>query len=136
MSHYSTQQKKSLVHFLQKNLHTAFTVKQIKDALTGQDISTSSVYRNVLLLEEEGVLQKIPNTDNKSITYQYVDANECERIIHLLCAECNKLFHLEKDFSELIAQKAMTLQGFTIDKQKTFIHGICQSCTSQSNGVQ
>ncbi len=133
MNRYSTQQRKSLLEFLKNNPHSSFSAKQIKDTLSDLKISISAVYRNLAILEKDGLLQKVHVSHKKEVTYQYVGAEACAGLIHLICEDCKKSYHFEKDFSELIAQSALELSGFIVNKQKTFIHGLCQTCLTHNN---
>ncbi len=128
MRRYTTSQRKFLLDFLHRNSHSSFSVKQIKDEIGALGISTSSVYRNLALLEKDGLLQKVHVSNRKETTYQYIDAEQCADHIHLICEKCKKSYHYEREFTQLIVEQTLDLTGFRINKQKTFIYGICSYC--------
>ncbi len=130
MNRYATSQRKNLLEFLEKNPHASFSVKQIKDNIGAVGISTSAVYRNLALLEKDGLLQKIYVSNKKEVTYQYIGSGQCADHIHLVCEKCKKSSHFEKNFSDTIVKNAFELSGFTVNTQKTFICGLCSSCTT------
>ncbi len=130
MSRYATLQRKKLLEFLEKNPHSSFSARQIKDAILG--VSMSAVYRNLAILEKDGLLQKVYVSNKKEITYQYVCSENCVDFLHLICEKCKKSSHFEKEFSELIVNKALEVSGFVVNRNKTFIYGVCQTCAVQS----
>ncbi len=132
MSSYSTNQRKILLEFFQKNTHSSFSAKQIKEELENIDISMSAIYRNLILLEKNGFLQKVQVSDKKETVYQYTDLDHCANLIHLICDSCKKSYHFEQDFSDLIVENALQEKGFMVNKQRTFINGICKLCSSSN----
>ncbi len=131
MGRYTTSQRKYLLEFFKQNSHKSFSAKQIKDEIGALGISTSSVYRNLAILEKDGILQKVLDSQKNETTYQHVNSKQCAELIHLICERCRNSFHFEKEVSELITHKARELKGFEVNKQNTFVYGTCRLCLEQ-----
>ncbi len=128
MTRYSTSQRKKLLELLRENSHSSFSAKEIKEAIGALGVSKSAIYRNLVLLEKDGLIQKVYLSPKKEATYQYTGSEKCVGFIHLICENCKKSYHFEKDFSDLIVENASQLADFAVNKQKTFIYGLCHSC--------
>lgn len=91
-------------------------------------ISLGTVYRNLSLLEETGMIQKIPSNDAKD----HYDANVFEHP-HFICRECGAVIDLEMDNLEFL--KTLANQGFEgeIEKSQLVFFGKCGSCIQNNN---
>ncbi len=129
ISSYLTDQRKILSNFFKNNLHETFSVKQLEKQLGSKGISKSAIYRNLSIMEQEGVLCRVANDGNRELLYQYIDPESCCGIIHLICDKCNETHHLNRHISEMIAGLALENFGFKVSKHKAVIYGTCENCS-------
>ena len=93
----------------------------------------SSVYRMLATLCDEGEITKFPagNGDNTSV-YQHVGAHKhCDRHFHLHCLRCGDVLHLECGCSDEVAAHLLGAHGFTVDRGRSVLYGICAACGKQ-----
>ena len=107
MSKYMTRQRKILLDFLSKHTDETLSARQIADALSKDDISTSAVYRNL----------------------RYVGAEECKNSLHLSCKICGRSIHMDDADAEQLIKNVSKHKGFTIEKSETVLYGICEDCS-------
>ncbi len=129
INRYSTEQRKVLISFFKSNYHNSYSVKQLEKLLDNEGISKSAIYRNVAMMESEGLLCRVANDSSTEQFYRYVDPEHCNGVIHLICEKCSTTHHLNKHISEMISGMALESFGFFVDKQKASIYGICENCS-------
>lgn len=105
------------------------TILQILDAADG--LAQSSVYRNLAVLEEAGVVTRIV-TNDEFARYELAE-RLTEHHHHLICSACGDVF----DFS-LGARAEASLDrslhriaddaGFTVESHRLDLVGTCSSC--------
>ena len=128
MKGYSTKQRKSLADFLSSHRDEELTATEIANALRGEGISLSAVYRNLASLEEEGLVQRITRTGERKIFFRFSGAVECREHIHLRCRKCGKTFHMDAGTTDLLDETVAENCGFRMDRAKTVINGVCGDC--------
>lgn len=128
MSIYMTTQRKKLFAFLRENPDKQFTAKQISDQLCDSSISLSAIYRNLALMDEQGLINRIVRENNREVYYQYIHSEECRNCIHLTCIKCGRIFHMNKQISEQMISDVSDVDGFLISKSKTVLYGVCKQC--------
>ena len=127
MEQYSTKQRRLLLGFLSKNADIQFTVEEIADRLSEKKISKSAVYRNINKMADEGIVERFIVEGSKKLLYQYVGDDECLSHLHLKCSICGTIVHADCNITSEIA-KAASSTGFTLDRRKTILFGVCSSC--------
>jgi Fur family ferric uptake transcriptional regulator/Fur family peroxide stress response transcriptional regulator len=91
---------------------------------THPSLSLATVYKNIILMVEKGVLVEVPITGKKS---KYELSKEDH--IHLVCTECgeveDKPQHSAADelFTSMTAK-----ENFTLSKQQVNLYGVCTHC--------
>ncbi len=128
MKKYMTKQRKELLCFLEENADAMFKVYDIYDSLKDKDISLSAVYRNLPVLEKEGLINRIAITGSSEIYYQSIDSKLCKKSIHLNCTKCGKSEHLKTETALILKDSTLTGNGFELDPSKTVIYGKCSDC--------
>lgn len=125
MASYSTEQRKLLMLYLRCHPDKYFSARQIAEALKEAGISQSAVYRNLALLEEEGFVSRTLKSGGRESVYQFVGADACQNCLHLTCVKCGSICHMEaKEIEALLPQT-----GFTLDRKKTVLYGVCLNCS-------
>lgn len=125
---YSTEQRKVLSAFLEQKKDEPLSAAEISRALTlqGYKISPSAVYRNLNSLTEEGTAKTFFAEDGRTRLFQLCD---CEGDhLHLKCENCGKLLHIGHTLSDKIASVLADGCGFSTDREKTVLYGVCSDC--------
>lgn len=128
MAKYVTRQRKRLLEYLSKHIDEQVSVRQIADALADDNISISAVYRNISVLEEEGLIKRSVREGTREVFYQYIAAEECKDSLHLCCRICGKSIHLGQSEADRLIRSTLESTGFQIDKSETVLYGICADC--------
>ena len=91
---------------------------------THPSLSLATVYKNIILMVEKGVLVEVPITGQKS---KYELSKEDH--IHLVCTECGEVEDKPKHSVADALFTSMTEQeNFTLCKQQINLYGVCSHC--------
>lgn len=123
-----SRQREAIYQFLmeQKNHPTADMIYEgVKK--TFPHISLGTVYRNLLLLEETGRIQKIPGNDAK----EHYDADISEHP-HFICRHCHKVVDLKMDNLEFLHTLASQSFDGDIEKSQLVFFGCCGHCKGKN----
>lgn len=91
------------------------------------NISLGTVYRNLNLLADEGLLMKISMPNTSDHFDGRVEAHQ-----HILCEKCGKVFDLEIPPVQDMVMKAAESSGFQITGCSLSFTGICEHCRIKS----
>ena len=87
------------------------------------NLSLGTVYRNLKLLEELGLVRKVTNVNNveryDAMTYDH---------IHFVCDECGSVFDLPNFDNEVIKEKFSNEVGGEINWVNIILGGKCKHC--------
>ena len=125
---YSTKQREILIDYFKLHPDERFTAKEIFEGIADNNISLSAIYRNIARLEKDGILQRFSVPQTNEIAYKYTRDTECENHIHIICTNCGKTIHLEKNQSKNLEKVVLNDYGFNLNKSKTIIYGVCKNC--------
>ena len=131
MSRYQTEQRKTLISFFEGKSHQSFSALEIYEKLKSENISKSSIYRNISEMLEDGLLYKVYESHRKEALFQYVPSQVCQEIIHLKCQQCQDVIHFDKHISQMVTNVALESYSFKISNNLV-LYGECENC-SQSN---
>ena len=87
------------------------------------NLSLGTVYRNLKLLEELGMVRKVTNVNN----VERYDAMTCDHI-HFVCDECGSVFDLPNFDNEVIKEKFSNEVGGEINWVNIILGGKCKHC--------
>ena len=128
MANYMTGQRRELINFLESNPDRTFTAREIADAMAERGVSRSAVYRNLARLEENGEISRSVKGGSSENYYSYVASENCHNFLHLTCEKCGKTVHMNVDISEKMINDLNSFDGFSVDKKKTVLYGVCAEC--------
>ncbi len=128
MKPYMTLQRKMLIAFLEAHPDRQFSVKEIAGSLDSEEISISSLYRNLAALEESGTIIGILREGCRDKYYRCLISEDCRDCIHLTCTKCGKTVHLDHSVSDRLIDSTEQTEEFQISTAKTVIYGICKDC--------
>ena len=131
---YKTSQREILLSFLRSHPDTEFSTEQITDAICGEAIGKSTVYRLISKLCDDGDILRTRGENGKKSLYRYIDKEHaCDEHFHLKCRDCGKIIHLECELMEEIGRHIAGEHGFRLDPRSTVINGICAECEKREN---
>ncbi|MCI8478844.1 MAG: transcriptional repressor [Oscillospiraceae bacterium] len=88
-------------------------------------LSLGTVYRNLNLLAEEGLIVRMPFPVDR------YDANTKPHS-HFLCCQCGCVYDLPVPYDEALDQAASSASGHQIQRHELLCYGICIHCQSLS----
>ena len=78
-------------------------------------------------LVEEGLVKRFAKDNSRQFLYQMM-GEHCESHLHLKCAGCGRILHMESRESELLVQQIFKKHRFAVDEKNTIFFGRCQNC--------
>lgn len=92
------------------------------------NISLGTVYRNLNLLSEQGLLKKIsvPNASD------HFDGRADEHT-HILCEQCGQVFDIDVGGFSMLDQIMKNESDFVITGYEVLLKGICPECQAKEN---
>lgn len=132
-SEYKTRQREELLRYLASVPGHGLTVSEICTHLKeeGYSIGTTTVYRTLDKLVEDGEVNRYVAQDNTGAVYEYIDrSSNCSQPVcfHCKCERCGRLIHLKCDEMVHVADHLKEHHGFVLDPVRTVFYGICGEC--------
>lgn len=130
---YKTKQMKELCTFLKSVQGNHVTVNEIYEYFqtNGIAVGTTTIYRHLEKMVNEGVVAKYVVDGNSSACFEYIGSHESEDqtvSYHCKCEKCGRLVHLQCNEVESLKQYMMNHHGFEMDALRTVFYGICSEC--------
>ena len=86
-------------------------------------ISLATVYRNLEILSEAGIIRKLEISGRqKRFDYEVEDHD------HIYCVECHRIENLQLDKSAMKVPTPETVKGYTITGCRLEVTGVCPKC--------
>ena len=131
---YSTAQREELVSFLEERRGEHVSVADICSHFRaqGKTIGTTTVYRQLERMVDEGEVNKYIIDLNTPACFEYIGEhrergkNTC---FHCKCEKCGRLIHLHCDELEEIQVHLKEEHGFRLDPRRTVFYGVCGECS-------
>jgi len=119
-----SRQRESILELL-KSTKTHPTASWIYDKLKIEfpRLSLGTVYRNLNILTEQGLIKKI----DCGSTFDRFEANNHPHY-HFICEQCNSVFDLETTVMKNLEEKLPGLENFTVQRHMIEFFGICEHC--------
>jgi Fur family peroxide stress response transcriptional regulator len=86
-------------------------------------ISLGTVYRNLALLSENGIIKRIDTEDN-SVHYD----GDISRHYHFVCDKCARVFDIEYAEQTDIDREIEKKYGYTVSSHTLIFYGLCNDC--------
>ena len=94
---------------------------------THPSLSLATVYKNIILMVEKGVLVEVPIAGKKS-KYELCKDDH----IHLVCTECGEVEDKPKDsVADELFSSMTQKENFSLSKQQINLYGVCSACKVQ-----
>jgi Fur family transcriptional regulator, ferric uptake regulator len=107
------------------------TIPEILETPDGRSLAQSSVYRNLVVLEEAGLVRRVV-TDDEFTRYELAE-DLTEHHHHLVCVRCGRIedvpadAHLERSLADATEEIARTT-GFRTQHHRIDLVGLCRQC--------
>lgn len=130
---YKTRQMKELLTFLESVRGSHVTVNDICSHFKSEGITvgTTTVYRNLERMVEQGLVLKYVVEGGGSACFEYIGADSLDDdapCYHCKCEKCGKLFHLKCDEVKAFGRHMLEHHDFEMDSLRTVFYGICKDC--------
>lgn len=130
---YKTKQMTELLSYLKSVQGSHVTVNDISIYFRdkGTAVGTTTVYRQLDKMVQEGIVAKYTIDGNSSACYQYIgDRDNAEQTIcyHCKCEKCGKLVHLHCSRVDDLRKHVIEQHGFELNLARTVFYGICDEC--------
>lgn len=126
---YRTKQGKLVLECFKNNKGVHLTIEDICTYLKEMNtpVGTTTVYRQVQKLIEEGIVTKYSIDSESGACFQY-SGEDCKMHFHLKCVKCSSLIHASCSYIESVEDHIFEHHGFQVDNSRTVFYGICQNC--------
>lgn len=119
-----SKQRELILKTLQENMvHPTADYIYEKVRKEMPNISLATVYRNLNMLAESGLIRKVQGLDGSI----HFDHNLCNHY-HFICTKCNKVYDVAYDIAPEISEKVMAETGLYIESYDIAFKGLCQKC--------
>ncbi|MCR5675793.1 MAG: transcriptional repressor [Lachnospiraceae bacterium] len=131
---YRTKQRERLLAYLESLPGRHFTVNDICDHFRaeGDAIGTTTVYRQVERMVDEGLVQKYHIDAGTPACFEYTgklsDETPEEICFHCKCEKCGALIHLRCEEIAAFRDHLASHHHFTLDPLRTVFYGLCENC--------
>lgn len=119
-----SRQRDLLLKVLQENVvhPTAdFLYNKIKEM--DPNMSLATVYRNLNLLADNGLIKRINGLDGVT----HFD-HHTHNHYHFICSKCNKVYDVPYDIAPELADKVLARTGLMVESYDISFKGICPDC--------
>lgn len=124
MQHRRTIQRDRILQVLQETrTHPTadWIYQQLKDEIPS--LSLGTVYRNLKVLVEQGLVQRIPFGSDQDRFEAKIEPH-----YHLVCEQCGKVMDFSMPQYSSINEQAQKSSGFKINRHRIDFFGICEEC--------
>ncbi len=130
-SRYKTKQRESLLGYFETVPGVHVTAGEVFEYFKsqGSPIGRSTIYRQLEIMVDEGIVKKYIIDGNSPACFEYVGADGHEDIcFHCKCEKCGKLIHLSCDQISEMQTHLLTEHRFRLDPARTVFYGLCEQC--------
>ena len=130
---YNTKQRDELLSYMKSVAGKHVMVSDICNhfSQTGSKVGTTTIYRHLEKLVEEGVVKKYTVDSTSAACFEYIDSHEeCKKngCTHLKCTKCGRLIHLHCDDLKSTEKHILEAHHFKLDMTRTVLYGVCEEC--------
>ena len=120
----ATFQRMNMLESIDNRGHMSIDELYVEVVKTHPSLSLATVYKNIILMVEKGVLIEVPINGKKS-KYELVKDDH----IHLVCTECGEVEDKPHNANADALFATMTKnENFSLSKQQINLYGVCSHC--------
>ena len=121
----ATFQRMNMLESIDTKGHMSIDELYVEVVKTHPSLSLATVYKNIILMVEKGVLIEVPINGKKS-KYELVK----DEHIHLVCTQCGEVEDKPHNANADALFATMTKnENFALSKQQINLYGVCAHCT-------
>lgn len=124
MSGQNFSKKRQMILDTIKSTDTHPSAKWVYETLKEQvpDLSLGTVYRNITLFKEQGLIVTVANVDGE----ERMDGDTSAHA-HFVCKECGSVYDVPEEAASINSQRC-PMDGFETDCAVLTYYGRCSSC--------
>lgn len=130
----TTSQRTAILKVLLAQPDQHLTAEEIYDLVKKDwpDIGLATVYRNIQLLSEMGLIDKL-NLDDGYVRYEIGDSDQGRHHHHhhMICISCGKVFAFQEDLLDNLEAKIEQTTGFVVSDHEVKLYGRCIDCMAK-----
>ncbi|MDP2891840.1 MAG: transcriptional repressor [Bacillota bacterium] len=132
--HKSTRQRQLILDVIRSKRGIHMTAEEIYNYVKKKDekIGIATVYRNIKILEEEGILLKARFKEGTTACYELCEWSGSHTHHHLVCLRCGKVSDMEQDLLGTIEALVADTKGFKTTDHRLDFYGICGECQKET----
>ena len=120
----ATFQRMNILERIEVHGHMSIDAIYEEVVKTHPSLSLATVYKNIILMVEKGVLVEVPITGKKP-KYELCKEDH----IHLICTECGEVEDKAKDtVTDDLFVSITHKENFTLNKKQINLYGVCSYC--------
>ena len=120
----ATFQRMNILERIEVSGHMSIDTIYDEVIKTHPSLSLATVYKNIILMVEKGVLVEVPITGKKS-KYELLKEDH----IHLVCTECGDVEDKPKhSVADELFTSMTNQENVTVSKQQINLYGTCENC--------
>jgi Fur family ferric uptake transcriptional regulator/Fur family peroxide stress response transcriptional regulator len=120
----ATFQRMNILESIENHGHMSIDSIYEEVVKTHPSLSLATVYKNIILMVEKGVLVEVPITGKKP-KYELLKDDH----IHLVCTECGEVEDRPHNINADALFSTMTQEeNFSLSKQQINLYGVCAHC--------
>lgn len=122
-----TRQRLAVLNVVAHEENQHLSANQIYEIVKEKNpgIGLATVYKNLRMLEQEGLLLKIELPD-KTAHYEVSDSDSIN--CHLICAKCGKIIEVEGGRLQNVIDLLKIDSHFTFSRGSVSFYGLCEDC--------
>ncbi len=127
------QRKEILQVFIDSEQGNHLSAEEVHELLRKKDFDfgLATVYRNVELLTELGILMKV-NFDDGCVRYELSSGDgKTHRHHHLICLNCKKVIEFKEDMLDEVEDRIAAKADFEIVNHEVKFFGYCSDCRNK-----
>lgn len=131
---YRTKLREALLELFSHHPSESLTARRAYEELAPsfENLSITSVYRNLDRLVEEEILVRATTEDGRGATYLWGEGGSCYNHLHMQCVTCGRVLHLDCGDTEHYIRHLAEEHGFRLLCGKTTLVGLCRACAEGS----
>ena len=122
-----TATRRTVVEAMLASASHHLTAADVVEAVrrTDPDFHPSTVYRTLDRLTELGVVDRLQIGPGPAVHHLTVRPHR-----HLVCDACGTVQEAPADLLDAVADRALSLHGFTLNPAVSPLHGLCATCAA------
>lgn len=137
---YNTKHKDALLTYLKSRPGVHMTAADVCSYFRaeGESIGTTTVYRQLDRLVDEGLVSKYFIDENSPACFEYLDPSTHAGAVcyHCKCERCGRLFHTDCAEIAELEEHLFSHHGFKVDPMRTVFYGVCGDCLGKDKEAE